>query len=75
MVREENNEQVKVYLALQWVHGRRTVVRLAGERGPEVEPAELQWVHGRRTVVRVGEFDGRLLSGKASMGPRSENRG
>ena len=36
---------------LQWVHGRRTVVRASSPVAPFI-PTELQWVHGRRTVVR-----------------------
>ena len=44
-------EHASKLLALQWVHGRRTVVR---ERIDNLvnSSAPLQWVHGRRTVVR-----------------------
>ena len=42
---------VATLVRLQWVHGRRTVVRLV-ETHVKSWIARLQWVHGRRTVVR-----------------------
>src|SRR5437868_1131328 len=41
---------VCVAAALQWVHGRRTVV-IALATSAATCPKRLQWVHGRRTVV------------------------
>ncbi len=35
----------------------------------------LQWVHGPITVVIAGQEVPRQTEGKASMGPRSDNRG
>ena len=90
---------IATYSRLQWVHGRRTVVRLMLDVIPtsselsfngstvgepwlgmraginiHSEPV-LQWVHGRRTVVRGVVFREQDVSFRASMGPRSENRG
>ena len=60
---------------LQWVHGRRTVVRYTDRWSSQRQPSPLQWVHGRRTVVRRQlPFTHRTIW-RASMGPRSENRG
>ncbi len=60
---------------LQWVHGPRTVVITAPRRMAACGGG-LQWVHGPRTVV-IRHRQERLRSStrRASMGPRSENRG
>ena len=59
---------------LQWVHGPRTVVMPTAATKGHGRP-QLQWVHGPRTVVMLAYSDEALREGKASMGPRSENRG
>src|SRR5579884_1464054 len=46
---------VQEVLALQWVHGRRTVV-MSAYWGRTPATFWLQWVHGRRTVVMLGNF-------------------
>ena len=61
---------------LQWVHGPRTVVMPIGLQPGDYWKTLLQWVHGPRTVVMRGGLSGGAASRrKASMGPRSENRG
>src|SRR5438034_707103 len=62
------------FVMLQWVHGRKTVV-LTVKRICCVANGELQWVHGRKTVVLEAEAWAAWHKSKASMGPRSENRG
>jgi len=59
---------------LQWVHGPITVVMKA--RIDSVFLLEkLQWVHGPITVVMDRCLRNRMLRLRASMGPRSDNRG
>ena len=61
---------------LQWVHGPITVVMLPISRRSRLRRYELQWVHGPITVVMAGDAV-RVDVGcdRASMGPRSDNRG
>src|SRR5262249_25651337 len=61
-------------IPLQWVHGLVTVVMANALRSPS-NVAPLQWVHGLVTVVMLDL--GVLVGdrGRASMGPRSGNRG
>src|SRR5262249_53039430 len=60
---------------LQWVPGQRTVV-IFGPAAGALPLIVLQWVHGQRTVVMLaGGGPGRGEGARASMGPRSENRG
>src|SRR2546422_825853 len=61
-------------LALQWVHGRITVV-MGTASALGIGSSTLQWVHGRITVVMQGLGGQMNLSMAASMGPRSDNRG
>ena len=59
---------------LQWVHGPITVVM--GSKPTLLKPgAELQWVHGPITVVMAKINSPRKEGHRASMGPRSDNRG
>ncbi len=60
---------------LQWVHGPRTVVIHSRASFPTQGGESLQWVHGPRTVVIMSAGGERGATKKASMGPRSENRG
>ncbi len=62
---------------LQWVHGPRTVVMdRRTTRTGRTATCMLQWVHGPRTVVMVsGHWYVHTAGERASMGPRSENRG
>ena len=51
-------------MSLQWVHGPRTVVKIAGGL-PHFETSVLQWVHGPRTVVKyanAGQAHSRSIS-------------
>ena len=60
---------------LQWVHGPITVVMAAHGAATEVAQ-KLQWVHGPITVVMVQPGMPQIVQGcRASMGPRSDNRG
>ena len=61
-------------LKLQWVHGPRTVVMFLELPGYANVDA-LQWVHGPRTVVMYIRLMESVALARASMGPRSENRG
>jgi len=61
--------------ALQWVHGRITVVMVNARKWPGPLYVALQWVHGRITVVMRGGFNVLCQLCRASMGPRSDNRG
>ncbi len=60
--------------ALQWVHGPRTVVISISMRMSPLS-TRLQWVHGPRTVVIAADVETYYEIYRASMGPRSENRG
>ena len=64
----------RVWSVLQWVHGRITVVMPCTSNPPPL-PCRLQWVHGRITVVMSGDRLLTFLNSRASMGPRSDNRG
>src|SRR5262245_20977162 len=60
---------------LQLVHGRITVVMKALGVAISEFYVWLQWVHGRITVVMSRSCRGILQHKRASMGPRSDNRG
>src|SRR5262249_31090264 len=63
-------------IVLQWVHGQRPVVMVGTAAVFAGSVPKLQWVHGQRTVVMLaGGGPGRGEGARASMGPRSENRG
>ncbi len=61
---------------LQWVHGPQTVV-MAAAIGLVIAAivAWLQWVHGPQTVVMSFGDSSDSQRKKASMGPRSSDRG
>ena len=71
-----SNRSRRHNLWLQWVHGLRTVVMSVVTAPGIVGLPMLQWVHGLRTVV-MGKAKAKVmgLTSRASMGPRSENRG
>ncbi len=60
---------------LQWVHGRITVVMDNHFAVCARIGLRLQWVHGRITVVMLAGVPIEIGKSKASMGPRSDNRG
>ncbi len=62
------------HVSLQWVHGRITVV-MDAQRSGAWRTVELQWVHGRITVVMAAHARPGPRAARASMGPRSDNRG
>ena len=47
-----------IFAALQWVHGRITVVMLVKASSTDTMQV-LQWVHGRRTVVMACKIGAR----------------
>ena len=59
---------------LQWVHGLITVVMVVTAHCTG-NPFKLQWVHGLITVVMIPIGGLYNLAHRASMGPRSDNRG
>ena len=67
-------ETISTEQTLQWVRGPKTAVS-ACSGVTTFFPTLLQWVRGPKTAVSTGETDEDDDPIKASMGPRSEDRG